>query len=305
MRKYIIILFLTIITQSIIGQELNCRVQIASQQIQSTNKKLFESMQNAIFEFMNNKKWTSTVFGIDERIECSILINLSEQVSVDQFRGTIQIQATRPVFHSNYNSTLLNYKDMDLDFRYIEFQTLEYNEASFTSNLTSVLAYWAYIIIGLDFDSFSAEGGTEFFQKAEKVVNNASNSTEKGWKAFDSNSHKNRYWYVQDILDEKYKPIREFIYRYHRLGMDIMADKPAEGRGEIAEDFKLLQKIFRDKPSPFMTFYQTLFDAKADEFVNIFSDASSYSDERQRVSTILTEIDPANAGKYQKIMQQQ
>jgi hypothetical protein len=278
---------------------LNCRVQVVSQQIQGTNKKIFETLQNAIFEFLNNKKWTSTVFGSDERIECNILINLTEQVSADQFRGTMQIQSTRPVFNSNYNSTLFNYKDADLDFRYIEFQTLDFNESSFSSNLTSVLAYWAYVIIGLDFDSFSLEGGTECFQKAEKIVNNASNASEKGWKAFDSNLHKNRYWLIEDIMDDKYRSVREFIYRYNRLGMDVMAEKPTDGRSEIAEDFKLLQKVYRDKPSPFMPYYQSVFDAKADEFVNVFSE--SFPDEKSRVSTILIEIDPSNTSKYQKI----
>ena len=303
MRKFFIILIFNIIVQSINAQELNCRVQVISQQIQGTNKKIFETMQNAIYEFLNNRKWTGTVFGTDERIECTIMINLSEQVSTDQFKGTLQIQATRPVFNSNYNSTLLNYKDPDLDFRYVEFQSLDFNEASFSSNLTSVLAYWAYIIIGLDFDSFSLEGGTEYFQKAEAIVNNASNAQEKGWKAFDNNLHKNRYWLIENILSDKYRPIREFFYRYHRLGLDIMADKPSDGRNEIADDFNFLQKVYRDKPSPFMPYYQSLFDTKADEFVNVFSE--SFPDERTRAANILMEIDPANTTKYQRIQQQQ
>jgi len=302
MRILILFFLLTIITQSIVAQELNCRVQVVSQQIQGTNKKIFETLQSAIYEFMNNKKWTTTVFSTDERIECTIMINLTEQVSSDQFKGTLQIQATRPVFNSNYNSTILNYKDLDLDFRYVEFQSLDFSETSFTSNLTSVLAYWAYVIIGLDFDSFSLEGGTEYYQKAEVIVNNASNAQEKGWKAFDSNTHKSRYWFIEDILDDKYRPVREFSYRYHRLGMDIMSEKTIDGRAEIAEDFKLLQKVFRDKPSPFMPFYQSLFDAKVDEFVNVFTE--SFPDEKTRVANILIEIDPANTTKYQKIQAQ-
>jgi len=255
-------------------------------------------MQKDLYEFLNNRKWTDNVFSNDERIECTILINLTEQVSVDEFKGTMQIQSNRPIFNTNFNSVLLNYKDNDIDFHYVEFQTMEFTENSNLSNLTSLLAYYAYLIIGLDYDTFSPEGGTPYFQKAEKIVTNAQNATEKGWKSFEG--QKNRYWVIENILNSKYGPVRDFYYHYHRLGMDIMADKAADGRSEIAEDLKLLQKVFREKPSQFMNYLQMVFDAKSDEFVNVFSE--SFPDEKTRVCAILKEIDPANSTKYQKIM---
>lgn len=297
MYKFVLIA-LFFISASVSAQELNCRIQVVSQQIQTSNKHIFESMQKDLYEFINNRKWTDNVFSNDERIECTILINLTEQISTDEYKGTMQIQANRPVFNTNYNSVLLNYKDNDIQFRYVEFQPMEFNENTNVSNLTSLLAYYVYLIIGLDYDSFSLEGGTPYFQKAEKIVTNSQNAQEKGWKSFEG--QKNRYWLIENILNSKYGPVREFYYKYHRMGLDAMADKQADGRTEIAEDLKLLQKVFREKPSQFMNYLQVVFDAKSDEFVNIFSE--SYSDEKIRVNNILKEIDPANSTKYQKII---
>lgn len=287
-----------LLSNVVFGQELNCRIQVVSQQIQSSNKHIFESMQKDLYEFINNRKWTENVFSNDERIECNILINLTEQISTDEYKGTMQIQSNRPVFNSNFNSVLFNYKDNDIQFNYVEFQPMEFNENSSLSSLTSLLAYYSYIIIGLDYDSFSPEGGTPYFQKAEKIVTNAQNLTQKGWKSFEG--QKNRYWLIENIMNSKYGPVRDFYYKYHRLGLDVMNEKPADGRAEIAEDLKLLQKVYREKPSQFMNFLQIVFDAKADEFVNVFSE--SFPDEKARVNTLLKEIDPANSTKYQKII---
>jgi len=284
---------------SLEAQELDCRISVVHSQIQGTNTKVFETLQSALYEFMNNRKWTNHVYSIDERIECNILINLTDQVSADEFRGTIQVQARRPVFNTNYNTVMFNRMDNDLRFRYIEYQPLEFAETSHLSDLTSMLAFYAYIILGLDYDTFSPEGGTEFFQKAETIVNNAQNSPYKGWKAFDSPSHKNRYWLIEGILNDKYSPLRDFLYRYHRQGLDIMTDKPNEGRAEIADAIELLKKIYREKPDPFMPFLRLIIDAKSDEFVKIFSE--SFPDEKNRVAMILSEIDPSNATKYEKI----
>lgn len=297
MRNY---LFITLffISGILSAQEVNCRIQVVSQQIQTSNKHIFESMQKDLYEFVNNRKWTDNVFSNDERIECTIMINLTDQLSTDEYKGTMQIQANRPIFNTNYNSVLLNYKDNDIQFRYVEFQPMEFNENTSVSNLTSLLAYYVYLIIGLDYDSFSLEGGTPYFQKAEKIVTNSQNAQEKGWKSFEG--QKNRYWLIENILNSKYGPVREFYYKYHRLGLDVMADKQADGRTEIAEDLKLLQKVFREKPSQFMNYLQIVFDAKSDEFVNIFSE--SYPDEKTRVNNLLKEIDPANSTKYQRII---
>ncbi len=280
------------------AQELNCNVQVVSQQIQGTNKQVFQTMQTAIYEFMNTRVWTNNVFKSEERIECNLLINITDQPASDQFTATMQVQSRRPVFGTSYNSVMLNYMDNNVQFNYVEFQPLEFNENSYNS-LTSLLAFYAYYIIGLDYDSYSLYGGTDYFLKAEKIVDNAQSSSDKGWKAFDGKSNKNRYWLVKNILDKNYEPVREFIYRYHRLGLDVMQSKPNEGRAEIASDLKLLQKVYRQKPDFYMHLLQVVFDSKSDELANIFSE--SYPDEASRVLAILGEVDPADARKYEKI----
>jgi Domain of unknown function (DUF4835) len=278
------------------SQELRCNIQVNSSQIQGTNKQVFQTLQTAIYEFMNNRAWTNHVYTNEERIECNILINLQSH-SGDEFVGSIQVQSRRPVHNTSYNTTILNFKDDDLKFNYIEFETLEYNESEHRSNLTSLLAFYAYCIIGLDYDSFGMLGGTEYYQKAEQVVSNAQNAPEKGWKAFES--RKNRYWFIENMLNDRYKGLREFLYRYHRLGLDVMDSKEATGRAEIAESLDLLQKIYRQKPDPYLFGFELIMAAKSDEFVNVFSE--SFMAEADRVYKILVEIDPTRAEKYKKI----
>jgi len=298
----LLIIFLGFFTcSSLSGQELKCNIQVVSQQIQGTNKQVFQTLQTAIYEFMNNTVWTNHVYNIDERIECNLMFNINEQLSADEFKGTLQVQSRRPIFNTNYNTVMFNYMDNNIHFRYVEFEPLEFDETKHLSNLTSILAYYAYIIIGLDYDSFSLMGGSPYFTKAENIVNNAQNAREIGWKSFESTDHKNRYWLINDIVDDKYAPIREFIYRYHRQGLDMMDEKVVEARTTVAESLENLQKIYREKPDPFLQFLRIVLDAKSDEFVNIFSE--SFTEEKNRVLTILNEIDPSNQTKYQKISQ--
>ena len=289
----LLIIFIALTSHS---QELRCNVQVVSSQIQGTNKQVFQTLQTAIYEFMNNTAWTNHVYTNEERIECNILINLQDH-SGDEFNGSIQIQSRRPVYNTSYNTTVLNFKDDDFRFNYIEFETLEFSESEHRSNLTSVLVYYVYIILGLDYDTFSMLGGTEYYQKAEQIVSYAQNAPEKGWKAFES--RKNRYWLIENILNDRYKGLREFLYRYHRLGLDVMDSKEATGRTEIAESLDLLQKVFRQKPDPYLFFYDLMMIAKSDELVNIFSE--SFMAEADRVYKILVEIDPAHVDKYKKI----
>ena len=300
MIKILLIISVFFCSLGIYSQELNCNIQLVTQQIQGTNKQVFETLQGAIYEFMNNTSWTTHVFDVDERIECNMLFNLQDQMGDDEFRGTLQIQVRRPVYNSSFNTVLFNYIDNDLLFKYVEYEPLQFSENSHISNLTSILAYYAYIILGLDYDSFSYEGGTEFFQKAEKIVNNAQNASHKGWKSIESQSRKNRYWLIYNILNEDFSPAREFIYRYHRMGLDMMYEKLNEARAEIAESLKLLQQVHRNKPDPFMHFLQVIYDAKSDELVNIFKD--SFPEEKTRIFAILNEIDPANTSKYEGII---
>jgi predicted nucleic acid-binding protein len=283
------------------AQELKCNISVSSQQIQGTNKKIFQTLNTALNEFMNNKSWTTHVYTLAERIECNILINVTSQVSADEFKGTIQVQSRRPVFNSSYNTALFNYMDQNFNFTYVEFEPLEFNENTHQSNLTCVLAYYAYMILGFDYDSFSLEGGSDFFAKADKIVENAQSSQDIGWKPFEAKGNKNRYWLVKNVLDKRYESVREFCYRYHRLGLDVMDSKPGDGRAEIAEDLLLMQKVYRDKPDAFLHYYHVVFESKADELVNIFSE--SMPDEKTRVYQILNEIDNANDIKYKKLTQ--
>ena len=295
-KKSVLLIVFICLTYFSFSQELRCNIQVVSSQIQGTNKQVFQTMQNELYEFMNNTAWTNHIFKNEERIDCNIMINLSDHEG-DEFKGSIQIQSRRPVYNTSYNSTIINYKDDDVKFNYVEFEPLEFSISEHRSNLTSILAYYAYIIIGFDYDTYSMLGGTEYFQKAEQIVTNAQNAPEKGWKAFES--RKNRYWLVENILNDQYNGVRQFQYRFHRLGLDVMSSKEAAGRTEIAEDLELLQKVYRQKPDPFLFFYDLVLSSKSDELVNVFSE--SFMAEADRVYNILVEIDPSRTDKYKKI----
>lgn len=280
------------------AQELQCNVSVSSSRIEGTYKEIFQTMRTDISEFMNTRKWTDSQFAFDERIVCTIFIQITDQIGSDEFKGTIQVQLNRPVFNSSYQTPILNIKDNDFDVRYVEFQPLEFSETSNTNPLTNILAYYAYVILGFDYDTFSPMGGTPFFQRAKDIVNKAQNSREKGWRAFEGNN--NRFWLVDNLTNKAYSPFRDLMYRYHRLGLDVMSEKPDIGRGEIADALKNMQKVYRVRPDTYIN--RIFFDAKSDEIVNIFSKGST--DEKSRVMTVLTECDPANSGKYEAIMQQ-
>lgn len=297
--KYYLIILLIFTPLILVGQELNCNIQISAQRIQGSNRQVFESMQKDLYEFMNNTVWTNHVFSYAERIDCNILINLTDQLSADEFKGTIQIQLSRPVFNTTYKSTMLNFIDNSFQFRYVEFQPLEFDPTTYRSSLVSVLAYYSYMILGFDYDSFSPLGGTEFYQMAEKIVTSAQNAPEPGWKPYDGSRNRNRYWLVKNALDKEYEGVRQFLYDYDINGLDKMESTIAEARTSMVESLKLIQDVYRKKPDPFMYLVQVVMDAKSDEFINIFSGA--FPEEKSRVVQILTEIDPANKAKYEAI----
>jgi len=277
------------------AQELRCNVTVSANSIQGANQNLFKTMQSDLYEFMNKRKWTDHVFTYDEKIKCNILIRLDEQLSADEFKGSIQVQLTRPVFNSSYTSTILNIKDNNFHCNYVQYQSLDFNETSNRDNLTNIMAFYAYVILGFDYDTFSLEGGTPYFQKAQAIVSNSQSASEQGWKSYESDQ--NRYWLIENVLNKSYSSFRSAMYTYHRLGLDVMADRAEEGRAVIAEALRDIQKVFRRRSSTYIL--QMFFDAKADELVNIFS--KSYPDERTRVLTILNEVDPSNASKYDEI----
>ena len=286
----------TILTISMYAQEFKCNVQVNSRQIEGTDKRVFENMQTAITEFINDRRWTNYEFKFEERIDCNIVINIVERPSTDIFKATLSIVAGRPVYSSAYTSPLLNYIDKDFDFEYVEFQPLDWQENSHVSNLTSVLAYYLYIILGLDFDSFSQFGGTPFYEKAELIVNAAQNSSESGWTSFQS--QRNRYWLLENYMNKSYSDLRLFIYDYHRNGLDVMSEKADDGRAAVARSLNLLNKVYDEKPGLFSL--HLMLDAKRNEIVNIFSEGNPK--EKADAVNIMKEIDPSNSSTYSKII---
>jgi hypothetical protein len=278
-----------------VAQELNCTVKVLSPAIQGTEKSVFETLETAIKEFMNNTRWTNDNFKQDERIECNITINVTRRISVDEFEANIIVQSRRPVYKSSYNTNLINYQDNDFTFKYTPFQPFEFNENTFINNLTSTLGYYAYIFIGLDYDTFSPDGGTPYYQKAQTIVNNAQNASEKGWKAFEGS--KNRYWLAENLANSNFKGVRSCLYNYHRMGLDMMTNDVELARKNIADALEGLQKVHNMQMGSFLM--QIFFLAKADEIVNIFSVATP--DVKNKLVPLLNTIDPGNVTKYEKL----
>lgn len=295
MKRYLLLLSILMFIGSVQSQELNCTIQINSDQIQGTNKSVFNTLQKSISDFMNNRKWTEMSFANTERIECTLNI-IVKKVDGDVFTTEIQIQSRRPIFNSSYNSTLFNFKDQSFSFNYKEFDQLELNQNTITSNLTAVLAYYAYIIIGYDMDSYSRLGGTPYFQAAESIVNSAQGADLTGWKAFES--PRNRYALVNNLMDEAFKKYRNYFYEYHRLGLDEMSTNANNARARIAEGLPLLREANRARPSAVVI--SSFMDAKNDELVNIFSKGSTQ--EKNDAVEILSDVNPTQTAKYSQIL---
>jgi hypothetical protein len=297
--KYIVSILLLFLAGSLAAQELNCRVTVnatpAAQQV--VDKRIFQSLQKQVYEFMNNTQWTTDQFKRDEKIDCNLLINVTKVNPPDEFDATITVQSERPIFNSSYKSVMLNYQDNDFTFRYLEFQQFLYSDNSFLSNLTSVLAYYAHVIIAMDYDSYSPKGGTPFWTKAQSIVQFAQNAPEKGWRS--SDGFRNRYWFVENILNPVFEPMRDCNYNWHMKGMDVMYDQLDNGRTAILDCLDLLQKVHKARPASFNM--QVFFNAKAQEIVNIFSEALPA--DKNRAITVLNQIDATNQNKYAKILQ--
>ncbi|MEN8249766.1 MAG: DUF4835 family protein, partial [Bacteroidota bacterium] len=269
MRK---LLFIAFIISSVIAnaQDLNCDVIINADQIQTTDRRVFQDMELAIENFMNGRDWSSDEFAPEERIKCSISINLSQMPSIGEFKATVQVRSSRPVYNTTYESIVLNFADRDWNFEYVESMPLEFNLNSYTSNLTSMLAFYAYIILGLDYDSFGELSGTPFFQNAQVIINSASQSGFPGWGSLEST--RNRYSLLEDIMNQQIQPLRIGLYKYHRLGLDIFEKEPETAQSnviEVLESIKVIKSIY-----PSSIFVIAFFDAKTDELVNIFEEAS-------------------------------
>lgn len=289
-------LLLTLCSVAAQAQELNCTVSVISPGVQNTEKRIFETLQNNLREFMNSRRWTNDVFEIEERIECNILITVTQRLSTDRFKATMQVQSSRPAYMTTYNTIMLNVNDQDFTFQYTENQNLQFQENQHISNLTSIMAFYAYMIVGMDYDSYSPKGGEPYFQKALQIVNNAQNESERGWKAFEST--KNRYWLIENMLNARYESFRGIVYKYHREGLDRMQSDLESGRRAITECIEPLKKIRLDQPNSYLL--TVFFTAKVDELINIYKEA--FPDVKTKVANDLMKMDPANANKYQTIV---
>lgn len=280
------------------AQDLNARVSVVSPKIQTSNKHIFQSLETAMKDFLNGRKWSADQIQPQERINCSFTLNITNWDGNSNFSGELLVQSSRPVFNSNYNTTLLNVNDKDFDFTYTEGQTIDYTDQTFQNNLSAVMAFYAYMIVGMDYDSFSRLGGTPYFAAASNIVTNAQSSPYKGWKAFDSNT--NRYWLADNLNNKAYADLRNFMYDYHRNGLDIMADNVPKARTVIAGLLPTLAQMDRQRVGAMLP--TVFFTAKSDELVSIFSQSDTQG--RLQAMNTLSQADPANGNKYQTLQHQ-
>ncbi len=296
MRKLFIIL-LTVCSLNAVAQELRATVTInVGPKVATTDRNVFRDMKTAFQQFLNSRKWTSDAYQQHEKINCSILININDMPAIGAFSASVQIQSARPVYNSNYTSLLLNFADRDWEFEYIESQPLEYNDNTFTNNLTSMLAFYAYLVIGLDYDSFSELGGTPYFQRALMVVNNAQSSNRPGWQSLGSN--RNRYWIIENLLNPQMVEVRKMLYSYHRLGLDTFDKTPDQSRLIILTGLKNMRKAKDINPNAILII--SFFDAKSKELANIFSDG--LLPVRREAYDLITVMDPSNQATYAKMI---
>lgn len=267
MRNLFVALFFLSVVWSGKGQEMNCLITVNADQVSQTNQQVFKTLERSLNDFVNKNKWTNRKVKENERINAQMFITITNYES-NRFEGNIQIQSSRPVFNTSYESPVFNYKDAQFNFEYIEFQPLVFNENIFDSNLVGVISYYVYVILGLDADTFSLEGGTEYFRKAQQITTQAQGTNYSGW---DQNTDRSRFELVDNLLSNTYREYRIAMYNYHRKGLDILGgDNNSTGKQVIAGTMKLFETMIKRRPNAFLI--QTFFDAKSQEIQNIFSD---------------------------------
>jgi len=300
MRKFsflIILLFAVTISEA---QELKATITVVSSQVgNSVNPSVFRTLQTALNNFINNKKWTNDNFLPNEKVECNFLLNLEATADVNVYSANLTIQAARPIYNSTYRSPIINFRDESVLFKYVEFQQLEFNENRVSgsdaqvSNLTAVLAYYVNMILAFDYDSFSLHGGDSYFQKAQNIVNNAPDGRAiSGWKAFDG--ARNRYWLVENMLNSRYTIMHDVYYNYYRLGMDKLYEDENQARAEVLNVLNLLNSFNTDNPNKMIN--QFFFQGKSTELIKLFSKAPQQ--DKARASELLQKMDVTNANKY-------
>ena len=283
------------------AQELNVFVQVNATQIQGTDRRVFETLQSSMFEFLNGRRWTNLTFTPTERIECSFTLVIQRyDARSNEISGNLSVQVRRPVFNSTYNSVLLNFIDKDITFQYAEGDPLQYAEGSIHNSLTAILAYYANMAIGLTFSSFGRDAGMQFFDRAMGVVllcQDLPGMEREGWRSSSRNTA-NRYWMAENFTNGNLREIHDIYFVYHRRGMDEMYQNPSGARQAIIQSLEILQRVNRVRPN--LLFKQLFFDAKSEELINIFRMGTV--DEKNRLITLVRELDPANLNRYQAIL---
>ena len=274
------------------AQELNCNVTVIAPQISNVDASRFDALEDAIREFMNGRRWTEDNFDFDERIECTLQLTINEAIGSTVFKGSMQVQSSRPVFNSDYNTAVMLVNDGDIQFEWLDNSNILFNPGQHRDNLSSLLAYYAYMVLGMDYDTFALEGGTPYFLQAQTIVANAQNAGERGWKA--SQGKQNRYWLVENHLSQTFRPVRICLYNYHRKGLDLLFDDVEGARLTMAEALIDMRSTNRIRPGSYNV--QVFFLAKSDEIINVFGPAPDA--EKARLLPILKQLDPGNIQSY-------
>lgn len=298
--KFAFCLLFIITTFLSFSQELNCQVTVvadAKVELSSTDKDILDQLKQTVYEFMNNTKWTKDKFLLEERINCNIQLQITSMPSAGVFSGTMQVQCSRPVFSSSYNTTLFNFADQAVTFPFARNTVLVYAPNQFRDNLTSVLAFYAYYMLAMDYDSFSLKGGTPYFNEAQQIVSNAQSSGVEGWMSNEA-SKKNRYWIVDNALQQLFEPLRECTYEYHRLGLDKLYENKTLARTNMYNALNKLSKVVASRPNNINI--TSFIQAKSTELKNLYYDATTT--EKNDMVNLLKKLDPVNSSKYQEIL---
>ncbi len=283
--------------QSLSAQELQCKVDVLAKQVQTTNQSLLRSLERTVKQFMNDNDWTDKELKPEEKIKCNLVINVSNLEGQQNFKASARIKSSRPVYGASYSTSVLNYFDENFNFKYRENQNINYTRGTFSSNLSSLLAYYAFIIIGIDFDTFSPNGGSDQYKEAESIASVAQSSQFKGW---DPRGDKSRVRFVNKLLSARFEGFRKALYQYHRKGLDKMYEKTDEGRKQILQALKKLENIHKTIPNSFLI--RQFFEAKREEIGNAFSKAPSR--EKTQVMNILKKLDASNISQYKETIKE-
>lgn len=304
-RKLCSLLLMGLAWTGVRAQELNCKVQVQHAKIQNVDPQVFRTMERSISEFMNTRKWTGEEYAANERIDINVMFNITSKpdVNEDVYTATLNIQSSRPVYNSGYTSPTINFIDRDIVFKYAQFTPLQFDDNrisgndALSSNLTAVLAYYAYLVIGLDYDSFSPNGGSAYLKKAQNVVNNApeQGNSIPGWKAVEGN--KNRFWVIDQLLSPRFSQFRSTWYAIHREGLDNMYSKPEDSRKKFLEAVNAMSQLQKENPGAILI--QFFFNAKSNEFLNIMAQVPR--EERAPYLTKLMQVDVPNAARYESL----